>query len=68
VSDQDPDQQRELIRNWEFTRKIAERVEQLEKWRAASEAVSAWRRWALPLALSVLAVGVTVINLLTGHH
>ncbi|MDB5910997.1 MAG: hypothetical protein JWP34_5114 [Massilia sp.] len=61
-------EQRGLAENWKFTRGVADRVEQLEKWRAASEAVSAWRRWALPLALSVLAVGVTVINLLTGHH
>lgn len=57
-----------LTRNWEFTRDLADRVATLETKQAEDDAVSAWRHWAVPLALSALAVLVAVAGLLVPHH
>jgi hypothetical protein len=53
-----------LAENWTFTRDLSSRVTELEKWRAASDAVALWRRWVLPVALSAIALTVTVLNFL----
>lgn len=57
--------------NWEYVRALERRVEGLETWRAAVEAVSGFRRWALPIVLSVVGGAVTVANIVlaaTHHH
>lgn len=53
---------------WEFARDLADRVEKLETWRAEKDAVSAWRHWVAPLALSIVAVTITVLNFLLPRH
>ena len=57
--------------NWEYVRKLEDRIDTLETWRAAVEAVSGFRRWALPIVLSVVGGAVTVANIILGatrHH
>lgn len=44
---------------------IEKRLDALESWRAASEAVSASKRWVLPIALSVAGGVATVASTLT---
>lgn len=53
---------------WEFARDLAKRVEKLETSRAEDRAVSAWRHWAIPLALSTIAVAVAVASFLLPRH
>lgn len=57
-----------LARNWEFTRDIAKDVADLKARQSADDAVSAWRHWVIPLALSAIAVLVAVASLLMPHR
>lgn len=57
-----------LADNWKFTRDLAGRITKLETRQAADDAVSRWRQWAIPLALSALAVAIALAGLLIPHH
>jgi hypothetical protein len=50
--------------DWRYVRHLERRIVELEKWRATVEAASAWRHWALPFALSGIALATTIINVL----
>lgn len=51
---------------WKFARDLDkqtdDRLTALETWRATQEAVSAWRRWLLPIVLSCVSGATTVLN------
>lgn len=42
---------------------LEQRIDDVEKWKAAQDAVSAARKWALPLMLSVGGSAMMLINL-----
>lgn len=44
---------------------LADRVAELERWRAGLDAVTAWRRWTAPIAISATGLVLTIINLAT---
>ncbi|MBS2531578.1 hypothetical protein KGQ20_02205 [Catenulispora sp. NF23] len=56
--------------DWHYAGELADRVAELERWRAAVEAVAASRRWALPVSVSIVGLVLTVANLanLLIHH
>jgi hypothetical protein len=50
---------------WEFVRELERRVDALEKWCAISDANAESRRYSIPVTISVLAVLVSLANLVT---
>lgn len=53
---------------WEHNRHQDAHIQHLETWRARVEAVSAWRRWVLPVMLSVAGFALTVLNVFVLRH
>lgn len=53
---------------WEHNRHQDERIGDLETWHASDVAVSAWRRWVLPVTLSTAGFVLTVLNVLVLRH
>ena len=53
---------------WEHARGLENRIDALETWRATTEAVSAWRRWVLPVTLSAAGFALTVLNVFVLRH
>lgn len=50
--------------SWSYVRSLEERLDALERWRAAQDAVSVWRRWAVPIAgTALLGVANLVLTL-----
>ena len=47
--------------SWRYVRRLEERLDVLEEWRAGLEAVSRARRWAWPVAVTVVGA---LLNLL----
>ena len=56
--------------DWNYAGQLADRVAELERWRAGLDAVTAWRRWAAPSAISVTGLILTIINIaaMLAHH
>ena len=51
--------------DWGYVGGLADRIAELERWRAGLDAVTAWRRWAAPIAISATGLVLTIINLAT---
>lgn len=48
---------------WAHVRHLEDRIAAGEMWRAKADAVSLWRRWALPTAVMVAGLVLTILNL-----
>ncbi|GAA4626856.1 hypothetical protein GCM10023196_036810 [Actinoallomurus vinaceus] len=68
MASRDEDPERRSSRSWAYARGLSARIRRLETWRAEERAVTGWRRWIVPTALSAIATTVTVINLLYPRH
>lgn len=53
---------------WTHVRHLEDRIAAQEMWRAKVDAVSAWRRWALPTAVMVAGLVLTILNLFVLPH
>lgn len=54
------EQRFEAKADWSAHHALAERVEKLESWRARQDALSALRRWAVPILVTVALTGLNV--------
>ena len=58
----------ETFATWSYVHKLVDRLGVLEEWRAAKDAVEAWRRWAVPLAFTVLNAAIGVASYLASRR
>lgn len=58
----------EGVATWSYVHGLHERIEALETWRAAQDAITARRRWALPITLTAVGLGVNVLLYLLTHR
>lgn len=61
--DLEPERATPLAAVWEHVRHQDARIEALETWRVRSDAVSGWLRRNIALAISIVAIALTAVDL-----